>query len=158
MSEIRLLNWRWPMNKRKHVFLSYRSVEVEFALKIAADLKNAGVNLWMDRLDIKPGDDWLKALQQAVNDCGAMIPVLSPDYVTSKYCQRELARADRMGRPIFPIILQPVSESDWPFEIERQQFIDFSRWRDEKFYQEQLLKLEDILKATISDQITVVPD
>ena len=146
------------MNKRKHVFLSYRSVEVEFALKIAADLKNAGVNLWMDRLDIKPGDDWLKALQQAVNDCGAMIPVLSPDYVTSKYCQRELARADRMGRPIFPIILQPVSESEWPFEIERQQFIDFSRWRDDKFYQEHLLKLVDILKATIADQITVVPD
>ncbi len=146
------------MNKRKHVFLSYRSVEVDFALKLAADLKNAGVNLWMDRLDIKPGDDWLKALQQAVNDCAAMIPVLSPDYVQSKYCQRELARADRMGRPIFPVMLQAVPESEWPFEIERQQHIDFSRWKDEKYYDEQLPKLVDILKATVADQITVVPD
>jgi HEAT repeat protein len=146
------------MNKRKHVFLSYRSIEVDFALKLAADLKNAGVNLWMDRLDIKPGDDWLKAIQQAVNDCAAMIPVLSQHYIASKYCQRELARADRMGRPIFPVILQPLSESDWPFEIERQQYIDFVHWREESHYAEQLPKLVDILKATVSDQISVAPD
>ena len=57
------------------VFLSYRSTEVDFALKLAVDLKAAGVNLWMDRLDIKPGDDWLKALQNAVSNCAAMIPV-----------------------------------------------------------------------------------
>jgi hypothetical protein len=34
----------------KHIFMSYRSLEKDFALKLAADLKNAGVRLWMDVL------------------------------------------------------------------------------------------------------------
>lgn len=34
-----------------HVFLSYRSLEADFALQLAADLKSAGLRLWMDRLE-----------------------------------------------------------------------------------------------------------
>jgi HEAT repeat protein len=143
---------------KKHVLLSYRSLEAEFALRLGTDLKNAGVNLWMDRLDIKPGDDWLKALQQGLNNCAALIPILSPEYVASKYCQRELARADRMERPIFPVLIKAIPESEWPFEVERRQYIDFSQWRDEAVYREQFEKLVDILKARVADQISEMPD
>ncbi|NWF70504.1 MAG: HEAT repeat domain-containing protein [Chloroflexi bacterium] len=142
---------------KKHIFLSYRSIEVEFALRLAADLKNAGVNLWMDRLDIKPGDDWMKALGNAVNNCAALISVLTPEYVSSKYCQRELARADRIGRPIFPVILRPVSADDWPMEIELQQYIDFSEWRSETVYQQRLAQLLDALKKRFGEQIAHIP-
>jgi HEAT repeat protein len=143
---------------KKHVFLSYRSLEADFALRLGTDLKNAGVNLWMDRLDIKPGDDWLKALQQGLNNCAALIPVLSPDYIASKYCQRELARADRMERPIFPVLVKAIPESEWPFEVERRQYIDFSQWRDESVYREQFEKLVDILRTRVADQISDMPD
>jgi len=59
------------MSDNGHIFLSYRSIEADFALQLAADLKNIGVKLWMDRLDvgIKVGDDWVQALQDAVNGC-----------------------------------------------------------------------------------------
>lgn len=144
--------------RNKHIFLSYRSAEAEFALRLAADLKNAGVNLWMDRLDIKPGDDWIYALQNGVNDCAAIISVLSPGYVSSKYCRRELARADRMGRPIFPVILRPVPAEDWPFEIERRQYIDFSDWQDERIYHEKLAELVKTLKEHVAGQIQPIPD
>ncbi len=142
----------------RHIFLSYRSVEVDFALKLAADLKNEGVNLWIDRLDIKPGDDWRKALQTAVNECVAMISVITPEYVTSRYCQRELARADRMGRPIIPVLLRPLPETDWPFEIERQQYIDFSGWRDPQTYSRQLRELVANLEGEFAEQFHAVPD
>ena len=82
--------------QNNHIFLSYRSSEADFALRLAASLKNAGVKLWMDRLDIQPGDDWIHALQRAVNECAAVIAILSPDYIHSRYCRRELARADRI--------------------------------------------------------------
>jgi HEAT repeat protein len=137
--------------------LSYRSTEVDFALRLAADLKNAGVNLWMDRLDINPGDDWRISLQNAVDNCAAVISVLSSAYATSKYCQRELARADRLGRPIFPILLGTISETEWPLEIEREQYIDFSGWQEEALYQAKLQLLVDNLKERFADQISVVP-
>lgn len=146
------------MSESRYIFLSYRSSEADFALKLAADLKNAGVNLWMDRLDINPGDDWRKSLERAVYNCAAVISILSPAYVASKYCQRELARADRLGRPVFPVLLGSIAESDWPLEIERQQFIDFSTWEDEATYNKQLHRLVDILKEKFAAQISVVPD
>lgn len=145
-------------DKTKHIFLSYRSLEADFALQLATDLKNRGVSLWMDRLDIAPGDDWLKMLQQAVNNSVAMISVISPEYVASKYCQRELARADRLGRHILPVLLAPVAESDWPIEVERQQYIDFTQWPDEQFYQTQLNRLVNIVTERFADQTNLTPN
>ncbi len=146
------------MGERRHIFLSYRSTEAEFALRLAADLKNAGVNLWMDRLDISPGDDWRKSLESAVYGCAAFISVLSPAYVSSKYCRRELARADRLSRPVFPVLLGSIAEADWPLEIERQQYIDFSDWQNDSIYQQQLKRLVAILKEKFAAQISVAPD
>ena len=143
---------------QRHIFLSYRSTEVDFALKLAASLKNAGVNLWMDRLDIRPGEDWRKALEDALHNSAAMIAVLSPGYVSSKYCQRELARVDRYGRAIFPVLLGQLTEEQLPLEIERQQHVDFSQWQHEATYNHQIKRLVDILKKKFAAQMDLVPD
>ncbi len=72
-----------------HIFISYRSLEPDLPLRLAADLCNAGVRIWLDRLDggIRPGDDWRRSLEKAVDSCAAMIAVLSPEYVSSEYLQ-----------------------------------------------------------------------
>ncbi|MCY3934566.1 MAG: HEAT repeat domain-containing protein [Chloroflexi bacterium] len=145
------------MRRSGHIFLSYRSVEAEFALRLAADLKNAGVQLWMDRLDIQPGDDWNRALVQSLNTCSGLIAVLSPAYVNSDYCKRELARAGRMRRQIFPVLLQPIAETDWPLEIERLQQIDFTAWQDEEQYYERLKELLWVLHKRASEQTGSAP-
>jgi HEAT repeat protein len=146
------------VSTKKHIFLSYRSTESDFALKLAADLKNAGVNLWMDRLDIKPGEDWINALQKAVNDCIAIVAIISPEYVTSKYCRRELARADRMGHPIIPVLLRHVTPNEWPMEVERSQYIDFSQWQDESVYCAQVDRLVRNLKEEFAGQVKDAPN
>lgn len=142
----------------KHIFLSYRSTQAEFALKLAADLKNMGVRIWVDRLDIKPSEDWRHSLQNGINNCAALISVLTPDYVHSSYCQRELARADRLGYPIIPIVLQPVSTDEFPLELERKQYIDFSNWQDEHGYQERLFQLFNHLRWELKELIIEAPN
>ncbi len=134
------------MTKATHVFLSYRNLEADFALRLATDLKNSGIDLWMDRLDIKPGEDWPRALQRGVDSCKALIAVLSPAYLESRYCTRELARADRLELLIYPILLAPIQPSEVPIEIERSQFIDFSGWRDPQVYQQKLAQLLAVLR------------
>jgi TIR domain len=75
------------------IFVSYRNLELELALRLAADLKNVGVHIWMDRLDgIIAGDDWRGAIEQAITNCPAMIAVLSPRLYASwsqpnQYCE-----------------------------------------------------------------------
>lgn len=149
------------MDSQKHVFLSYRSLERDFALALAADLKNAGLRLWMDVLDvgIKIGDDWVLELQNAIDNCVGMIAILSPDYVASKYCRRELKRADTLGRPIFPVLLRELSTpTDWPFEIQEKQYVDFIGWREETVYQKQFASLLTTLRGYFADQIGAEPD
>ena len=143
-----------------HIFISYRSIEVDFALKLSADLKNAGVNIWMDRLDagIKVGDDWIQSLQDALDNCGSFIAILSPDYVESKYCRRELKRADSYDRPIYPLLLRQLEDKKWPLEIQEKQFIDFRQWRDERIYQQQFENLLNVLTNQIPRQFARVPD
>jgi HEAT repeat protein len=134
------------------IFLSYRSADVDFALRLAADLKNAGINLWMDRMDIKPGDDWPQALEAGVNNCAAMIVLVSEEYVKSKYCLRELHRADRMNKKIFPVVLAEVPPHETPMELERAQHISFMEWHDDSHYQESLTSLIDVLSHDFPGQ------
>src|SRR5215831_15558260 len=100
----------------QHVFLSYRSLERQFALKLAAELRNAGVIVWVDRLEdgIQAGDDWPRTIEEALNSCRALIAVISPDYVTSKICKRELHRADQLSRAVFPVLLKSIPAEQWP--------------------------------------------
>jgi hypothetical protein len=38
------------------VSLSYSRIDSEFALKLARDLRSAGTDIWIDQLDIAPGE------------------------------------------------------------------------------------------------------
>lgn len=147
------------MTGKGHIFLSYRSTEAGFALRFAADLKNMGVQLWMDRLDgwIEAGDDWVASLQEALDHSMAVIAVLSPDYVAAKYCRRELKRADTLGIPILPVLLCPLTVKQWPLEIQEKQYIDFREWHDERTYNQQLSRLVEVLSGRFPAQFGGTP-
>lgn len=120
-----------------HVFLSYSHDDAEFALKLAADLKNSGVPIWMDRMDgIGTGAIWRRAIEQGINECSAMCAVVSPIYVNSAYCIKELDRADTLTRPILPVLVASVDPQVWPLSIEGIQYADFRDWRDDRSYSE----------------------
>src|SRR5262245_6371144 len=102
-----------------HLFISYRSSEGNFALKLAKDLQSAGLPVWMDVLQgIQPGDDWVEVLQDALEMAAGGVACVSPEYVKSKYCRRELQRIDTLGKPVFPVLFLPVPKADWPLEIQ----------------------------------------
>ena len=40
------------------LFFSYSRADGEFVLKLASDLRAAGIDLWLDQEDIPPGERW----------------------------------------------------------------------------------------------------
>lgn len=140
-----------------HIFFSYRSNEAEFALKLATDLKNIGVRIWIDRLDIRPGQNWLRALELGINNCAALLTILSPGYTQSPYCQRELARAARLSIPIIPILLESLEQAEWPLVTELYQYIDFTNWRTPGEYDKKLDELVKVLRSQFANQIIEAP-
>jgi HEAT repeat protein len=136
------------MSTRPHLFISYPHLEKDFTARLAADLQNHGLHLWMDILEsgIQHGENWRRAIENGLDTAAALIAILCPEYIASAYCRRELARADRLGRPIYPILLRDLhTPTDWPIEIEGVQFADFRHWRDESAYQTQLATLLTVL-------------
>jgi hypothetical protein len=113
----------------------------------------------MDRLDgIKTGMEWRKAIEDAINECAAMIAIVSPEYVTAEYCKKELARANRLNRPILPVLLRQVDKKSWPLVIEGVQFQDFTTWPDRKIYYQNLEKFLKRIKSVSPNQLSELPD
>ena len=121
-------------------FFSYSRSDSAFVLKLASDLRNAGADIWLDQIDIKPGSHWDKSVEAALNSAQRLIVVLSPTSVSSDNVMDEVSFALGNGKTVIPILL---SECTTPFRIKRLQRIDFTG-----NYQTGLNKLIKILDPT----------
>lgn len=50
------------------VFLSHAHKDREFALRLAGDLKRAGLHVWLDQWDLRPGESIATAVEQALQE------------------------------------------------------------------------------------------
>ncbi len=141
-----------------HIFLSYKREEYDFALALATRLKNAGVSVWMDKLEIRTSDNWSQSIKDALNSCVGLIAVLSPEYFTSRYCPNELIRAYNMQRPIFPVLYRKIDLQQMPVELATTQYVDFSGLEDPNAAPERFDELIAAIKAKAPEQISSIPD
>jgi hypothetical protein len=149
------------LSAAEHVFVSYRSIERSFAIRLAGALLADGVSVWVDRLPegIRAGDEWPKTLEQAIDTCRAFVAVVSPEYVKSKVCCQELRRASRLGKLIFPVLLRELTDQvDWPLELEGLQYVDFTAWRTGSEFAGSLASLLDRLRAGAHHVVGQRPD
>ena len=85
---------------------------------IADDIKSALAQMGFDRVfldfdkdsGIGAGEDWEKRLYEELSRCHAVILVITPSWLGSKWCFAELAQARALGKVILPAICAPLSE------------------------------------------------
>jgi hypothetical protein len=105
-----------------HLFVSYSKKDSDFAFKLADDLTAQGRRVWIDR-QIGGGERWRSSIAQALRDSDAMIVILSPNSVESEWVMHEGSIASGLEKPIFPIMIAPVTRL--PIWMEELQYIDF---------------------------------
>jgi tetratricopeptide (TPR) repeat protein len=93
-------------------------------LKLSKDLRAAGVDLWVDQLDVKLGENWDDATEEALNSCEVLLLILSSTSVTSKNVKDEIAFALEENKRIVPVLYQ---ECKVPLRIRRLQHSDFTQ-------------------------------
>lgn len=118
-------------------FFSYSRTDSDFVLKLAKDLRNSGVTIWLDQLDIKGGTHWDSAIETALNSSPNLIAVLSVESVKSNNVMDEISFALESGKRVIPVFLQ---ECTVPFRLRRLQRIDFT-----EDYQTALNQLLEVL-------------
>ncbi len=59
------------------VFLSYASQDAEAAQRICDALRAAGVEVWLDKSELRGGDAWDRSIRQQIHDCALFVPIIS---------------------------------------------------------------------------------
>jgi hypothetical protein len=103
-------------------FFSYSRDDSEFALRLAEDLKAARANVWLDQLDIAPGQRWARAVQDALNNCHRLLVILSPSSVGSSNVEDEVAFALEEHKTVIPVFYR---DCKVPFQLRPFQYVDF---------------------------------
>jgi formylglycine-generating enzyme required for sulfatase activity len=96
------------------VFISYSAVDHQLAGEIKSRLTVLGFDQVFFDFDknsgISAGEAWEKRLYEEISSCHAMLLVITPNWLASKWCFAELAQARALGKVIVPVICEPVDE------------------------------------------------
>jgi hypothetical protein len=102
-------------------FFCYAREDSEFALRLADDLKRAGAAVWIDQLDIKPGQRWAHAVQDALSNAQRVLVVLSPASVASTNVDDEVTFALDEQKTVIPVFYQ---DCKVPFRLRALHYVD----------------------------------
>jgi hypothetical protein len=145
-------------------FISYSTVDREFAARLHADLRSIGVRSWLAPEEMKGGRKLHEQIDEDIRLHDRLLLILSEHSMNSNWVKTEIANArereKREGKQLlFPITLVPFEAiKQWKlFDADigidsareiREYFIpDFSNWKDHDSYQTAFQRLVKDLKA-----------
>ena len=111
------------------VFLSHNSGDKGRVRRLAQELKAAGLRVWFDEWEIKPGDDIYLAVERGLEASRVLVLCLSPAALGSGWVDLERSTAlfrdpTNVTRRFVPILL---SDCEPPAALRRYRHIDLRR-------------------------------
>ncbi len=116
------------------IFLSYARPDQLRAESIAQRLQQAGNHVWLDH-DLAGGQIWWDGILRQLRRCDAAVTVVSRASLRSQACIRERQYADRLGKPVLPLAIEPVDPELLPTDLARLQIIDYCQPTEEAAFQ-----------------------
>jgi len=121
------------------VFISYSRRDTETVDRIANAIENAGMGVWLDRHNIRAGNEWRVQIVRAIDTCDAFVLMLSPNSAVSENVRKEIDLAQDSGRKLFVLMLEPVRlPAEIRYQLAGLQFVDV-----------QLMGLDEAVKMLI---------
>ena len=114
------------------VFLSHSSKDKEFVRELYRRLTRDGVDCFFDAESIGWGENWVRALERAIDECKYIVFVLSPDFCNSQWVgvERTSSIADNasgLRQKVRPLMLHDCRDlSTFPRFLRQVQPLDVS--------------------------------
>ena len=110
------------------VFISHNVNDKPFARRLANDLKNHGIEVWIDEAEIKLGDSLIDKISEAINEVDYVAVLLSKYSVSSEWVKREVNVAlthEISGKnvKILPLLLE---KCEIPIFLKDRLYADFT--------------------------------
>jgi hypothetical protein len=107
------------------VFICYARADLVFADRIAAALNDRGFKALIDRWDITPFEPWWEEIQLLIRHADTVVFILSPEAVSSEFCEKEVAYAASLNKRFGGIVWRGVSGRTVPERLRQVQWILF---------------------------------
>jgi TIR domain/Domain of unknown function (DUF4384) len=107
------------------VFISYSSRDRERVIKIAGQLEEAGVKLWLDRNKIAGGLNYGPEIVRGIKNCKVLMLMTTDASMRSRNVKQEIQLAWKYERPYLPILLDPINLPEQiEYWLEGWQWVD----------------------------------
>ncbi len=113
-----------------------RRIAKELALRLRRD----GFSVWLDQLELKPGEKWEPAIKSALQDAQVMLVVISEPQNSQGWFEKEIEAAIQQGKTIIPILSEEADFTDIPEQIRDRQAV-ISPTQDNQAYHQLLWAL-----------------
>jgi hypothetical protein len=123
------------------VFISYSHSDRAFVDRLASTLVARKINVWLDRWEILVGDSLIQKVEAGLEECAALLVVLSKTSVESEWCRKELSAGlirelDERKVVVLPVLIE---DCKIPLFLRDKFYADFRTGFDSPF--------EDVVNA-----------
>jgi integrase len=90
------------------LFISYSSDDKQYVYELAKALGDEISQhiVWLDR-KLFGGQKWWNAILDEIENCECFVAVLTPRSISSIFCSAELEYADKLNKPMLPLVMKP---------------------------------------------------
>ncbi|MCR5727025.1 MAG: TIR domain-containing protein [Lachnospiraceae bacterium] len=107
------------------VFISYSTINKNVADAVVADFEQHGIKCWYAPRDIFPGEEWVSAISNALENSKVLVLIYTPESNKSRQVMNEIALAFNAGLTIVPFRL-----SDEQMSRELEYYLTRVHWLD----------------------------
>ncbi len=92
------------------VVISYSHRGRDFAAKVRFHIEEHNRVPWIDKDGIPPAANFTENIDREIERSQAVVFVLSPSFLESDFCRKEISHAVRSNKKLIPILLSAVNE------------------------------------------------
>lgn len=85
------------------VFASYSTLNKEVVGRLKQELEGFGLSVFLAHEDIDPCEEWEQVIIEKLNECDALMALLTEDYKKSDWADQEVGMAVMKGKKIIPV-------------------------------------------------------
>lgn len=129
--------------KTPYIFISHSSRDNAPIAEIVDDLQAHGISVWVDIDRLHSGEQWLKMIQTAIDECAGFLVIVSRTSRKADWVMRECLYAMQLDKPLFIAL---IDEVPLPLLLVDRQYI-----RLMSDYSEEIVRLVDALSKPLAN-------
>lgn len=118
--------------QHQSIFLSYTHKDKTFAKRLAQDLGDFGIKVWIDEAEIKVGDSLLSKIKEGIDNVDYLGVILSPNSIDSPWVQKEveIAMTQEIEGKLVKVLPLLYKKCDLPSFLKGKMYADFTKEED----------------------------